>query len=92
MDKIVVNGMDMKVFQDKDADAQRWHLYNRMNDILLLIHRHISAEIDTKNKFIKRFKRIERVGIYSGAALVLIVGVLFGLGILKWELIKPFIS
>ena len=89
--KIVANGMDMKVFQDKGADAQRWHLYNRMNDIILLVHRHVNRNTDQQDKCFRRFKRLEKFAFTSILLSVLVVGVLLGLGILKWEMIKPFI-
>ena len=92
MDKMLVNGHDAEVFQRKEGSAQRWHLYERINDLFFLIYRREeeAAKQNTKNE--KRFTRIERVGLYVTGVCILSIGVLLGLGILGWDEIKPVLA
>lgn len=86
------NGHDAEIFQNKDANSQRWHLYERMNDLFILIH---SEKEEAAKRLIgcdKRFKRIEKIGIYSMGAVLVCIGILFGAGIITWEEIKPVLA
>ena len=91
-DKMLANGLDARVFQDKDAAAQRWHLYERMNDLFILLHSGTEEKNNRVVKCNKRFIRIEKIGIYVTAVLILSMGILVGLGILGWDEIKPVIA
>ena len=92
MSKMLANGHDAEIFQNKDSSAQRWHLYERINDLFILIETSsISKKIQVE-KCNKRFRILERGGIYATLSIVLIIGVLVGLGIISWEEIKPVIA
>ena len=82
MSKILANGHDAEVFQRKDANAQRWHLYERINDLFIMAE---TNSIDIKAKF----KSHKRCGIFAIGALVLFTLVLTG--IVSWEEIKLLI-
>jgi len=91
-DKMLANGLDAKVFQDKDAVAQRWHLYERMNDLFILLHNDTKQTDKRVMKCHKRFLRIEKVGVGVTVIVLISMGVLIGLGILGWDEIKPVIA
>uniref|UniRef100_A0A6M3LK06 Uncharacterized protein n=1 Tax=viral metagenome TaxID=1070528 RepID=A0A6M3LK06_9ZZZZ len=92
MDKMLINGFDAEVFQKKDADAQRWHLYERINDIFISIN---NREVETEKRIInyeKRFSRIEKFGVYGMAVVLFFMGVFIGTGIITWQTIEPVLA
>ena len=92
MSKILANGHDAEIFQNKDSNAQRWHLYERINDLFILVETNTTSKKEQIEKCSKRFMRLERGGIYAILSIVLIIGVLIGLGVIGWEEIKPVIA
>ena len=87
-----MNGFDAEVFQKKDADAQRWHLYERINDLFLLVNSRKEETEIRITKYEKRFGRIEKYGVCGMAAVLFLMGVLFGTGVVTWQALEPVLA